>query len=36
MTMHWTLEYVIQSGGFLLLWLLLGGAVAFTVHRRDR
>lgn len=35
--MHWTLEYVIQSGLWLLLWLLAGaGAAAYTVHRRDR
>jgi hypothetical protein len=35
--MHWTLEYVIQSGAFLLLWLLAGaGVAAYTVHRRGR
>jgi hypothetical protein len=35
--MHWTLEYVIQSGAFLLLWILLGLSVARTAqHRRDR
>lgn len=34
--MHWTLEYVIQSGLWLALWLVLGGAAAYTAHRRDR
>lgn len=35
--MHWTLEYVLQSGLWLLLWLAAGGAAAYTVqHRRDR
>jgi hypothetical protein len=34
--MHWTTEYLLQSGAFLLLWILAGSAVAVYTHRRDR
>ena len=35
--MQWTLEYVIQSGLWLILWLTVGaGAAALTMHRRGR
>jgi hypothetical protein len=34
--MQWTLEYVVQSGLWLILWLAVGSAAAYTVHRRDR
>jgi hypothetical protein len=35
--MHWTWEYVVQSGLWLALWLAAGAMVAkYTIARRDR
>lgn len=34
--MQWSLDYMIQSGLWLLFWLAAGGAVALTAHRRGR
>lgn len=34
--MHWTPEYVIQSGLWVALWLAAGAAVAYTTHRKGR
>lgn len=32
--MKWTLEYVIQSGAFLLLWLLMGATFGRVLMAR--